>query len=505
MIQLCMIGVLAAAVAGCGKNDASGNGESQEAGDKAVTQQEVTEDSVQTAENENSQDKENGQGNDSNKNNSEKSDEKKNVSDVLKTGADNEIGFKSKSYADSENLTEGQKKVQQYFNTDGFGIGDTEYEFLQRYPDVFQGTELGMSGRVKKIISVNGNQYEMLVWIGPNEETVWKCYGFEYEDYYNKLREETKQNLVVVKGVYENGRWIEGDEIAFEGTYQNVQLYEVDGMSYHLPVVDAYNVYIDDAFDPPVLYDAEFIKEVAKNIFGEDIMITQGDPSDDFEDYYRNHEDYWKQILNGWYYTCELENQSNAKFSKYYFFSQFGLLMDAKSTDKVQRFVEFAPDFQHFFLVIADNQLNTLTLEYYDKDLKKIWKQEFSETVSATYDYTSTHVYVVVNNELHIFDIATGEATIEPAFVGEKDYMRKLKDGILVLDGSSSADSIMKIDMDGKILWKNNTEGKIVGANVQIVDDKIILYVSMEGVGSHYMVIDNATGEIVTDAVSLSN
>lgn len=175
------------------------------------------------------------------------------------------------------------------------------------------------------------------------------------------------------------------------------------------------------------------------------------------------------------------------------------MLIDAKSNSDIQRFIEFAPDFEHFFLIKSDNQLNILTLEYYDTDLKKIWSKEFSETVSAAYDFTSTSIYVVVNNDLHILDIATGEEKIDPVYIGNKAYVRKLKDGLLMIDETSPSDAIMKTDLNGKILWKiNMKENFELQDGIQVIGDNLLI----SGSG-HYLLINNETGEIIVNAVSV--
>ena len=52
---------------------------------------------------------------------------------------------------------------------------------------------------------------------------------------------------------------------------------------------------IDNEVDSAILYDADYIKDVATNIFGEDLMIRQRHPEIDINDFdvvYKNHQYY---------------------------------------------------------------------------------------------------------------------------------------------------------------------------------------------------------------------
>lgn len=233
-------------------------------------------------------------------------------------GTDTELGLRNIRIHDTDDLTEQQKKVAQYFNMNYMRLNGN-YEFLQRYPDVFKGAEIKLNGTVKKVLSSDSKNYELLVWVGPNFETFYKCYADATEDFYNDYMEKTKGNLIVIKGSQSEMRFMEGDEIAIRGTYEDVKDYSVDGTSYHVPEISVNNAYIDDLFDDPIMYDVDFIRDVATAIFGEDIEVRQGQFEESLDEL---DEVYWKQMLNGWYYVCELDNQSNSKFTKYYFLTQ---------------------------------------------------------------------------------------------------------------------------------------------------------------------------------------
>lgn len=201
-------------------------------------------------------------------------------------------------------------------------------------------------------------------------------------------------------------------------------------------------------------------------------------------------------------YVCILDNQSNAKFSRYYFTENMGRLDDYNG-----RTIEFSADFQHFFLFSYDPSMETLTVEYYDNTLNRLWKREFEEATSAIYDFTKNNAYILVNNELYIINIETGEDTFAPVYVGAKLDVRKLSDGILLI-GEQKSDAIIKTDLDGRFIWKLNLPADVFGVDaVQITGDNLLIQYRETGSGvfgggdTHYAVVDNETGELIQDAV----
>ena len=137
--------------------------------------------------------------------------------------------------------------------------------------------------------------------------------------------------------------------------------------------------------------------------------------------------------------------------------------------------------------------------QYYDKSFNKIWEREFSEISNAVYDYTEANLYIVVNNELYIISIETGEDVFAPSYVGEKKEIRKDVDGVVIVSASKS-DGLMKTSPSGEILWKTNLStdvGYVDG--IQFVDGNIILDYSDPDWGQHYCLFDGSTGELIME------
>lgn len=344
---------------------------------------------------------------------------------------DTELGLMNVKIHNNSNLNEVEKLIVQYFDTDYFRA---PYNSLQRYPQVYKDAQINFLCYVTKIIESNAEEYTALV----EYEAYKNAEGFYWET----------GDYAVIKGTQTETRITEGDTLYLFGKYVDVNTYTVDGKSYTVPtvLVNRYSYFSYYDIVRP-MYSQEEIRSMAKYIFGDDIKLryTQyGDVAGSDYDY---------DLYEGLYYTAELDNQSNANFTKYLFFAGYGgYIIDCKSEYPVERNLTFSADFEHFYLEVFDKSLKVYTLECYDRDLKKVWSREFDQTTSSVIDYTKDHIYLVANGSMYIIDTETGENAVEPKYVGAKSEIRKLEDGILLVS-HKSADAIMKTDLAGNVLW----------------------------------------------------
>ena len=379
-------------------------------------------------------------------------------------------------------MTEEQYQILRYFDNDYLEIWS--YEFLRRYPQVFDQAQITESGIVKKILAQSGTKYELLLQIGEQDEEV-----------------------LLLRGDTNGPLFLEGDYIKFYGIYSGIETIAVDGTSFTLPCANVYDTYmplVSERFDFP------FIKAVAKSVFGENIEVRTVTEEENQVGY-----------DEGEYYAVVLDNQSNAKLSKFFLDANTGYICDESVFQyyyydgSVERHVEFSADLKHFFVVSYDWALETFTIECYDHNLNKEWKREFEEVqpldteglMSRCYDYTKNNFYLALNNELYIINAKTGEDTRAPMYVGPKIAVSKLNDGILLI-AASTADAFMKVDIEGGIVWKTNASGQILSVNsLQMTADNIVLYAaasSDDGYSDlHYFVLDCEDGHIVVDAVEM--
>lgn len=402
---------------------------------------------------------------------------------------DKEIGLLTTKIDQNGELSDEQKMVIQYFDDDYFEVAD--YEFLQRYPQVFEGSQIHCVAEVVKILSATDEEYKALAMIFD-----FKSYG----DGHGAIDPDyTNENYIVVKGKQQGiKRVIEGDVLQIYGRYVSIDSYNINGKDYMLPALNLYdNSYINDRgrFSP------EFIKKVAKVVFGPNIEVRNAVAGED----YTGTELSWKFGYDP-YMICELENQTNAKFTKFRFYTERGMIDDAKGassepmldliTTNIVRKIEFAPDLQHYLLFTYDTDLNTLSLDYYDIKFNKMWNREFKETTNSVYDYTSKAIYLVANNDLYIIDLKDGRDLFEPSFVGEKSRVSKVKDGLLLIANSTN-DTVMKIGLDGDIIWKANTKQEPYNiAGIQHLNNYLVIATSNFW---NFIIIDETDGTLVAE------
>lgn len=411
---------------------------------------------------------------------------------------DFDIGLRNiKIDNDELNLTDEQKTVISYFDEDYLDFPD--YDSLRKYPTIFENAQISAFGKVLKVISMDSNSYKLVVFVG------MRSFDDEWlgEEYYN----EHEGEYVIVNGD-NSGRseWLmEEDDIVIYGRYNSVETIDIDGVSYTLPVIDAYDVYYDEgskAVSSINKFDYSDIKAVASAIFGDDIEIREPVVGEDISESVEEMNSYFG--TEPAYLVVELEDQSNAKFTKFLFGTDAGYVLDNKEmldTEEktIEREIEFSADFSHFYLFAYDKSLETLNLSYYDNSYNKIWSRDFEETTSAVYDYTKNNIYIVVNNNLYIIDINTGEDIFEPQYVEGKKDIRKLSDGIILI-GTDKSDAVIKTGLDGTIEWQTNLSTDISKVSgVQLVNGNIVVQYIDADWNDYYALISDENGELLVE------
>ncbi len=156
---------------------------------------------------------------------------------------DTDVGLKNIKIDTAEwTLTDEQKAVLEYFDDDYLAV--PSYEFLRRYPNVFQGAQLTVWGTVKKVIAMNNDSYKIILWlgVGPAE---WE-YSYEYPEY--------EGQYLILTGKTADAWYMEGDTLEVYGRYTGVETVEVDGTSYTIPTVNVYSAYFDTSNAPNDIY-----------------------------------------------------------------------------------------------------------------------------------------------------------------------------------------------------------------------------------------------------------
>ena len=356
-------------------------------------------------------------------------------------------------------LTEDQKKILEYYDDDYFPV--YEYDTLQRYPKLYNKTQVSFWGGVMKMLETNDKSYTCLVH-----------FHSDTTDENSMIGVSDDTNYIVVKGRHPvDGRVIEGDLLQFYGRYMGVDQYTVDGTSSYYPTVIGHRT-ASASFTgfPAERFTLSDIKDIARIVFGNNFKID--DPtlkSDYMLDPYHP---------NGFlYYLVTLDDQSNANFSEFEFCRNYGLIRDSDISSSSEKRFYISHDFEHYIITVFNKDVNTLYLDYYDRDFNKLWGREFENTDTAVMDYTADAIYIAADNDLYVIDSDTGEDVMTPVYVGEKVKINVVEDGIYLI-GSGNKDNVMKLDREGNIIWKTSVDYEIgICEFLQIVDSSLIIHV----------------------------
>ena len=371
--------------------------------------------------------------------------------------------------ADDENLDKNQQEIVNYFDNDYLWANVAN---LQKYPQIFKNTKIRTIAGVVKILKSTENEFEALMyedefgyWFGPNTTGQFS------------LAEAAPNTLFILKGEQLNERLTAYDYIEIRGRHIDVETREIDGISYTIPVISSINI------NKPGedIYSISTIRTVAEHIFGKDIKITTADDIEHKFGYYTYTE-------KPSYYLVTLDNQSNANFKAFNISKNEGMITYNEEHNDVPESVVkklfISSDFNHFIVTTYDSSLKYVYIDYFDKQLNKLWGREFqynSNDLSnlSPMDYNLNQMAIVVDNDLYLIDLNTGENIIQQMLVGEKTKVIMMDDGIILI-GTENKDLIMKVDFKGNILYRINGDTEltsIYSTESQIVDGKLLINV----------------------------
>ena len=374
-------------------------------------------------------------------------------------GTDN-VSFANMN-SDDENFDSTQQEILKYFDNNYF----TYYSSLaQKYPQIFKEAKVQLNCTVVKVLSSTDDEFSVVV------TNYFMDQGAAISENLDELNENS---LLILKGKQLSKRLVKGDWINVYGRYNDLVTSEIDGKSYTIPQVTAINVIPDGS----QRFDFNTIKTVAEYIFGKDIKINEPVAN----------EDYNTSSETGDFYKVTLDNQSNVNFRVFDMDKNNGVITYNKIhndlSSNIQKNLFVSADFQHYIVSTYDEDLNYVYIDYFDKNLNKVWSREFQYTSTKAFvspmDYTDKQMAVVVDNDLYLIDLETGEDIIEPVIVGEKVKVNMMDDGIILI-GDNPKDTIMKVDYTGKVLFRTNTNNltTIESASTQIVDGKMVVYLT---------------------------
>lgn len=397
----------------------------------------------------------------SNKGNKQKELESSNSSSNIQMGQLKNISFGNYN-SENEEFNEIQKDIIDYYNNDYMPFSSF---MAERYPQMFKGAKVTTYVRVVKVLKSTDEEFEVICADLSNDG--WKAY-------YESVEQIPSGNIIEVKGKQLNKRLMHGDKVMIYGKYNDVATKEIDGKTYMVSQVEADYIqgYHYDETDRYELLDARFsfetIKNIAEFIFGKDIKISKTYEESNF-------------------YKVVLDDQSNINFKSFNMFDDIGCISydyeDNNLDYNITKKLFVSADFQHYLVSTHDENTQHVYVEYYNREYEKLWKREFDYNSTKSYvspmDYNNEILSCVIDNDLYLIDLKTGENIIDPIIVGEKIRVLMMDDGILLI-GDNSKDIIMKVDYSGKIIVKNNIKfenelDSIMDVYLQVKDDNIVI------------------------------
>lgn len=357
-------------------------------------------------------------------------------------------------------LTDEQKTILNYFDNDYFYIND--YQDLQRYPNVYKGAQINFVATVKEVIKSNDEEFEVLA-------------HFDSTRGYEKIKED-EDKLFVLKGKQTNKRIIKGDNLEINGRYLNIDTYNIEGKEEILPTISVFNFFVASSQEERK-FNLNTITKVANYIFGENAKVKEPICGEDF-----NLDDF--HIPEDFFYLVTLDDKSKPDFKSFEFSRDYGRIVDSNLSKNHIRLLFVGADFEHY--ITTTRSKNNTKIEYYDKELKRIWTRDFNEKDIVAMDYTKNQIILVENQKMHVIDINTGEDEITPVSVGNKVAVYMVEEGAILI-GTESTDTIMKVNSKGETKWKIDLDSKmenIDSAMAQMIDNNIV--VNLTGTSKDY-------------------
>ncbi|MGN1418475.1 MAG: hypothetical protein ACI4W6_04030 [Acutalibacteraceae bacterium] len=366
----------------------------------------------------------------------------------------NDYGFRSMNpYDETLKLTDSQRQILKYYDINYFQV---EYaDSLARSPQQFRGMKLVVTVNIKKILESNDQTFTVL-----GDIPHYNSYGGYYES--NDQTESAVEDYngsVVIKGPQLEQRLMVDDFVSFFGVFEDVESYTVDGKSYQLATIKIYDPFM--AFTEGN-NTADIIDVSAKAIFGDNATTREAKEGIDFEYDEIHNAEYFKIVEIG-------DGDSENSFEIY---SDDPRIVKSGSTNKNYVTVQPAADFEHFYFLTQNLVAGTGKIEYMSKDFKPIWSITLENAENLAFDYNRETLMYMQGSDLHIVEVSNGKEKVEPVYVGERDNLAIAGDGCAILSGKGDKDNIIKVDADGKILWRADVPMTVSSCkNIQIKSD----------------------------------
>lgn len=366
---------------------------------------------------------------------------------------DTSLGFYMlQTHTTATDLDDTEKLLLDYFGGDYFTLS---YDSLKSNHRYLKNSKVHFTGTVKEVIKKNGNNYTALIEYGTEQ-------GFDGISY-------STGDFAAINCTCTDFEILPGQMLRFFGIFKGLETNSLDGEKLDIPTFTVTNVKNYDMLDT-AKYSKDELAPVAEYIFGKGTTLRKSS-NDDFEFL---SDDFYEDISDR-FFVSELFHLSNNDFQKFGFYNnESGFLIDCKTEIGTNRHLTVSADFEHYYVMTASFNTNSLTFECYNKSFEKMWSREFTDSAYFVGDSTENYIYLSIGEKLYIINAKTGKDAIEPKTVGEKIDIRKLNDGILLISPYAQ-NAIVKTDLEGNELWKISSGIEAYTSYVQVIGNKYVI------------------------------
>lgn len=384
--------------------------------------------------------------------------------------------------------TDSQKNIIEYYDNNYMNL--FSYEFLIRYPDIFENMQVKFEAVVEKVVKTDKDSFILLV---------------SWNQTYNRLQEDKWDSCIMLEGKIDdisvagsssNGtRVVEGDRIYVYAEFLTLENYTIDQNIYNIPKCLANRVILNDVnTDMQEKFSKDYLKAYADNLFGTEVSVREAVYEKDFIFDSLHYPEYAFMI-------CEFDSTSDEE--AYEIYQNGGLIRKIGSTADNDTIIRASADGKHFYRIEYNKSYKHIRISYYSDVNNCIWSRDFDDSSYLLYDYTINNLYVATDNSLYVINNQNGENVYNPVTVDLCNGLIKCLDGVVLYYNETGI--FEKYDLKGNPVWKSNvTDDKIQVSNIQFTDDKMTLHLY---VGNEYTdimtVINLDNGEILNSVHSL--
>lgn len=392
--------------------------------------------------------------------------------------------------ATDNNLSEDQKELAKFFDTNYFFL--SSYDELVRYSDTLKNIKIATYCQVKKFLSTDDDNYEIVCNWGNSYDDFWGSDDLELHD------------SIIIKGKKPESMFMENDILTIRGNIVGAETRVIEGKNMYLPVIEVAEAGND-------WYSESTIRKVAKLVFGDNIKVRRPTEEENlkmvYDYFYSFHDSLW---------LIEFENQSNLNFKvfdiwqsmPYGFISYNALYNQGIESDYLNKKLYITPDLQKYIVFDMSRTDELVYISVYNRNLEKLWSREILNVSNIVWDATDTQLTFISDNDMYNIDLESGKDIMKPIYVGKKHSVAITENGYILLS-ETKKDAVMFIDKNGTIKNKfdinieMSSKGKLSTALQKLDNNYAILYSYSEvtdriNVISKYIIIDK-NGKLIKE------